>query len=487
MTKQTRDYHYYDSTRSICPECFELIDAKVILKNGAAYLQKVCRNHTPSLRYEVLLESSEEYYKSIRNYLKPGEIPRKFGTRPDLGCPLDCGLCSDHEQHSCLTLLEVTDRCNLECPTCFTFSSPRSGSHRTLEEIDFMLDSLIEQEGEPDVLQISGGEPTLHPEFFAILDRVKARPIGHVMINTNGIRLANEPEFLERLASYRPGIEIYLQFDSLKNDVLSTIRGARLKETRERLLARLNELNFSTTLVVTLQRGRNDEEIGSIIQYALKQRCVRGVTFQPTQFAGRTTNSNFAEHKMTISEIRSKISEQSGVFSEQDLLPVPCNPDALAMGYALKLGEQAVPLTRYIDPKVFLDQSVRNTIVYEQWIKKMGLNSAVSLDAMAELNRIFSTGSSVESATESLKSLLCCLPKIDAPSLSYKNVFRIIIMKFMDAHDFDVRSVRRSCVHILSRDGKIIPFETMNLYYRPEYRARLEAARAPFRRLPKEP
>src|SRR5262249_36053787 len=142
-------------------------------------------------------------------------------------------------------------------------------------------------EGKPDVVQISGGEPTLHPDFFAVLEMAKARPIRHVMVNTNGIRIAKEAAFAERLAAYLPGFEIYLQFDSFTPQALMTLRGADLHRVREQALERLNSLGISTTLVVTLKKGLNDGEIGRIVEYALQQPCVRGVTFQPIQAAGR--------------------------------------------------------------------------------------------------------------------------------------------------------------------------------------------------------
>ena len=134
-------------------------------------------------------------------------------SRTEFGCPYDCGLCPDHEQHSCLALIEINEHCNLTCPVCFAESSPQKSKHLSLDTISRMFDALIASEGEPDLVQLSGGEPTLHPEFFAILDAARARPIRHVMINTNGVRIAQDRAFVERLATYAPRLEVYLQFD----------------------------------------------------------------------------------------------------------------------------------------------------------------------------------------------------------------------------------------------------------------------------------
>ena len=448
-----RPYIYYDFTLSICPECLRRVDAKIVFESGNVYMLKNCPEHGFN---KVLIATDVPYYKSIRNYNKPSEMPLKFNTKTHYGCPYDCGLCQDHEQHSCLTVVEVTDRCNLTCPICYAMSSPHYGRHRTVEEIEKMLDIIVSNEGQPDVVQISGGEPTIHPDFFTILDIAKKKPIRHLMVNTNGIRIAKDFEFTKQLASYMPDFEIYLQFDSFKPEALEHLRGKDLTDVRIKALEHLNELNLSTTLVVTLQKGINDDEIGKIIEFALQQRCVRGVTFQPTQVAGRVENFDPATDRITMTEVRQKILDQAKIFQPEDLIPVPCNPDALVMGYALKLAGQVFPLTRHIDPAYLLDNS-RNTIVYEQ-------DAALH----QHLLKIFSTGISVDRVQENMKQLLCCLPQIHAPGLSYDNLFRIIIMRFIDAWDFDVRAIKKSCVHIVHKDGRIIPFETMNLFYRDE-------------------
>jgi uncharacterized radical SAM superfamily Fe-S cluster-containing enzyme len=457
-----RNYIYYDYTVSLCTVCHRQIDAKIIFEDDKVFLAKRCREHGSQ---KVLIADDIQYYKQIRNYNKASEYPLRPHTATNFGCPYDCGICPDHEQHSCLTLIEITDRCNLTCPTCYASSSPTHGRHRTLEEIAFMLDAIVKSEGEPDVVQISGGEPTIHPDFFTILDMAKARPIKHLMVNTNGIRIASDPAFAERLASYMPDFEIYLQFDSFEEHALQQLRGKDMRAVREKAIATLNALNLSTTLVVTLQKGLNDHEIGKTIDYALQQRCVRGVTFQPTQASGRLEHFDPAVNRLTNTEIRRKILEQTTVFQSNDLIPVPCNPDALVMGYALKTDTGVHGLTRLIDPEFLLNNS-RNTIVYEQDDK-----------LHRHVMKMFSTANSIDSLENDFHHLLCCLPDIIAPEFSYNNLFRVIIMNFMDAYDFDVRAIKKSCVHIVDTSGKIIPFETMNLFYRPEFKEKLKTLR----------
>jgi len=454
-----RPYLYAELTNSLCAKCLRKVEAKVVYQEGKVYLHKHCDEHGFE---RVLISTDIEYYQRCRSTLKPGQMPAKFNTATRFGCPYDCGLCPDHEQHSCLSLIEVTDQCNLQCPICYAESSPHRQTHRSLAQIERMLDSVVANEAEPDIVQISGGEPTIHPQFFEILDAAKRRPIKHLMVNTNGVRIAQDANFARRLAEYAPGFEIYLQFDSLRSGPLYALRGADLSEVRRRALDRLNELNLSTTLVVTLKRGVNDSEMGEIVDFALRQRCVRGVTFQPIQDAGRTEGFDPAKDRLTLGEVRQQLLAQSSVFKPDDIIPVPCHPDCLAMGYALKLDGRVTPLTGMIPSSVLLNAEGSN-LVFER-------NPAIR----AEVLKLFSTSHSPHSATAALRQLLCCLPLVKAPAeITYENVFRVLIIQFLDAHNFDVRSVKKSCIHIVHPDGRIIPFDTFNLFYRDGKEQRL--------------
>jgi hypothetical protein len=431
------------------------------------FMLKRCPQHGAE---KVLIADDVEYYRLGREkFIKPPEMPTVYNTPVKWGCPYDCGLCSDHEQHSCLSLIEICDHCNLTCPICYAGSGTHRPEFRSLAQIESMLDAVVRNEIKPDVVQISGGEPTLHPEFFEVLKLAKARPIRHLMVNTNGIRIAQDEAFAERLAEFMPDFELYLQFDSLQRDPLMQLRGADLRNIRMKALERLNRLGVSTTLVVTVKKGVNDREIGEILDFAVQQKCIRGVTFQPIQHAGRTDGFDVAANRLTLSEVRRLILEQSTMFQPEDMIPVPCHPDSLAMAYALKMEGKIVPLTGMVPAEVLINGG-RNTIVYEQ-------DDSVR-DAIFKL---FATNHSPQSSTGSLRELLCCLPTIDAPAgLSYENIFRVLIMQFIDAHSFDVRSVKKSCVHIVHPDGRLIPFDTYNLFYRDE----LESTRLePLRRL----
>jgi uncharacterized radical SAM superfamily Fe-S cluster-containing enzyme len=467
MSRKTRPYLFYDTTTSVCSQCLHPVEAKIVFKDDKVYMDKWCGAHGGE---RVLVSDDVAYYRLCREvFVKHPEMPQRFNTKMEYGCPYDCGLCPDHMQHSCLSVVEITDNCNLNCPVCYAESGTHRQRHKPLDDVIRMLDAIVANEGEADVMQLSGGEPTLHPQFWAILDAARARPIRHVMVNTNGIVLAQDKDFVKRLAGYAPGIEVYLQFDSLRAEVHRELRGADLTRIRRQALDNLNEAGLSTTLVVTLKKGLNDGEIGEIIDFALTQPCVRGVTLQPIQDAGRVLDYDPRLHRLTVSEIRRRIAEQSSLFTLQDVVPVPCNPDTLAMAYAIKTPERTVPLTRWLDPQTLVEGS-GNTIVFE---RDLALRETVK----DQVFRLFSTNHSPESQANCLSELMCCLPLVSAPSeLRYDNVFRLLIVQFMDAYSLDVRALKKSCIHFAQPDGKLVPFESYNLLYRDG--RRLEGIRA---------
>ncbi len=401
------------------------------------------------------MASDAAYWKLCRDYLKPGDVPLQFQTRIDKGCPYDCGLCPDHEQHSCLALIEVNETCNLTCPTCFASSSPHLSTQRSLDEIETMLDLLVESEGQPDLLQISGGEPTIHPQILEIIAAARRRPIRHVMINTNGIRLANDPAFVEALAAHKRGFEVYLQFDALSREALQTIRGADLRRVREQALTNLDQHGISTTLVCVVRKGVNDHEIGDVLRHAQQWSCVRGVTFQPVQDCGRNDGYDPATNRIVLTEIRRAIIDQWGVFGEDDLIPLPCNPEAISIGYGIRAGSTVQPVTRLF-PREAVVQATPNSITLEG-----------QAELRALLIELLSLSCAGQQSANVLREVLCCLPLVEVPAeIGYDRVFRITIIQFLDRFNFCLAGVKRSCIHFVTTDGRIIPFDTYNMLHR---------------------
>jgi 7,8-dihydro-6-hydroxymethylpterin dimethyltransferase len=450
--RSLKPYIFYGQTTSLCEVCLELVPAKILIEADDVFYLKRCAAHGVQ---KTLISTDAAYYRRCRDYLKPADRPLVYQSRTHFGCPYDCGLCPDHEQHSCLALLEVNELCNLTCPVCFADSSPQRPRNRSLAEIEAMLDLLVESEGEADLLQISGGEPTLHPQILDILRLAKERPIRHLMLNTNGLRLANEPRFVEALAGLGPGFEVYLQFDSLRKEALRNIRGADLRSVRSRALANLEAAGLSTTLVVVVKKGVNDEEAGDIVCHALDYRCVRGVTFQPVQDAGRNLGFDKNRNRTMLSDIRRVIAQRSGIFAAEDLLPLPCNPEAIAIGYGLRDGRNVTPITRLI-PEAELIANAGNTISFEK-----------DAELKRRLIELLSLSCAGEETDPKLRALLCCLPQFELPAgLGYDKVFRVVIVQFLDRFNFCLAQVKRSCIHFVTPERKIIPFDTYNLFYR---------------------
>ena len=452
MTRKIANYLFLGQTVSLCATCLAPVPAKIIEEDGAIFYQKRCRTHGVQ---KVLISSDPDYWRAQSSWIKPSDRPMRFQSRIELGCPYDCGLCQDHEQHSCLAILEVNETCNLTCPVCFADSSPARTGSRTLAECEAMLDALVASEGEPDLLQVSGGEPTLHPQIMDILRAAKARPIRHVMLNTNGLRIAKDKAFVAELATLKPGFEVYLQFDSLQPAALKAIRGADLTKIRQQALENLEEAGISTTLVAVIKKGLNDHEAGAIIDHALQWSCVRGVTFQPIQDAGRNDDFDPARDRTTLSDIRQAVIASGGPFAARDLVPLSCNPESICVAYGLRAGTKVAPITGML-PRELLVADLPNSVTFEHFP-----------DLRRRIFDFFSLTNVDAVVPERLETLFCCFPGIEAPKeVGYKDLFRVAISEFLDALNFCISRVKRSCVHFLTPEGQIVPFDTYNLFYR---------------------
>lgn len=450
--RKVTPYIFLGQTTSMCEECWQLVPAKIIRDGDMIYYQKRCADHGVQ---KTLISSDAEYYLATRDYLKPGDLPLRPQTRIDHGCPYDCGLCPDHEQHSCLAIIEVNEECNLTCPVCFANSSPARDGTRTLAQVETMLDILVASEGEPDLVQISGGEPTIHPQIIDILKLTMSKPIRHVMLNTNGLRIARDPDFVAELAKLGEGFEVYLQFDSTKPDALKDIRGADLHKIRRQALENLEAQGISTTLVAVIKKGVNDDEIAAIVDHALTWNCVRGVTFQPVQVVGRTEGFDPNQHRIMLTDIRRAIVAGNSGFTAADIIPLPCNPESISIGYALRNGADIVPITSMI-PKDVLTAEIPNAVTFEKYP-----------ELKSRIFDFFSLSTNDKNAPQRLEALLCCLPQIETPdSIRYENLFRVAISEFLDPYNFCISRVKRSCVHFVTLDQGIIPFDTYNLLYR---------------------
>ena len=483
-----RSHTFLGMTQSLCPECLAVVPAKIINRHERIYFRKTCPVH--GVREDFVC-SDAKWFDRIE-YSLPGKVPESFGVEPKRGCPFDCGLCTEHEQHTCIGLLEINSACNLECPMCFAVSGP-GGTHLTFDECRAAIDRLVEVEGQPEILQLSGGEPTIHPQFEAIHRYACEQPIDIVMINTNGIRLARDRAFLEDVASRRHRTEIYLQFDSFRDEGTRALRGASLVETKLHAIEQLGEVGLNTILVCTVQPGINDDEIGRIVDFAIERPWITGVSFQPATYSGRTVLPQSLEDRITFPDVIHAVVKQSRQWQESDFAPLPCaHPNAHTLSYAYRDGNRVTPIARFVNLDQHLDLlSGRITFNRERARELIGkylsrqacgggdcgcgdlqLVPALSISAtresgssLAQLQATspFPAGLSEDAAADAIAFFSKALTE----NLHPRDMFRITTTTFMDAYNFDVRQLMKECVHFILPSGHIIPFSAYNVLYRP--------------------
>ena len=461
--KRDRDEVFLELTRSICPVCKRVIDAEINARDERVIMRKRCPEHG---LFEALVYSDADLYLAQQRYNKPGTIPLEFQTEVKDGCPLDCGMCPEHKQHACLGVIEVNTNCNLDCPICFADSGHHAhgdGYMLTLAQVEFMLDRFVAAEGEPEVVQFSGGEPTIHPQILDFVALAQAKGIRHVMLNTNGIRLARDRRFADELAKLRP--HLYFQLDGFERDTHIALRGVDLRPDKARALDRAAELGLTVTLVAAVEKGVNEHEVGAIVRYGIAHPAVRSIAFQPVTHSGRHLEFDPLE-RLTNADVMKLVSAQVPEwFRLDDFVPVPCCfPTCRSMSYAFVDGDSVVPFTRLIEIDDYLDY-LSNRVIPDY-------------DVRHALERMFS--SSATPGAE--KALLACEScGIDLPAaLGHleDKVFMLVVQDFQDAYTLNVRQLMKCCVVEITPDGRLIPLCAYNsVGYREQVRAQLTGAR----------
>lgn len=442
-------------TISICPDCLAKIPAFVWKRGEQVFMEKTCEQHGD---FAALLASDARHY-----YVADEEIEQ-------VACC--CGPsqhCGDQvANHSCNMLIEITQSCNLTCPTCYAGSSPQNKSFLSVEDFTAMLDNLLDQgKGNADLIQLSGGEPTIHPEFFTLVEIALEKGIKQVYINTNGIRLAQR-KFAERLASYGSRVSVYLQFDGFREKVLLMLRGrGDLLKTKLNAADLCEEFGLNTVPVMTITRGINDDELGEFLEFALERpNSIRKVMIQPAMYSGRYDNPALMD-RLTLGDVVRRICDQTGdVFCDDDFTPIPCSdPNCFSTAVALRGPEGLIPVSRYL-PKYqnWADENNRDLIaaVADTFDESTSFNDL--------LTKVVDSGAlqDMEEATvDQLLDLLEAMPS-DANTENWDGMFAIGIKPFMDAYTYDQDRIDKCCVHIISADGTPVSFCEYNAINRPQ-------------------
>lgn len=479
-TKLAVGYTYLGATQSLCPECLEVVPAKIIERRGRVYFRKRCLVH--GVREDFICSDVRWYDRT--DYALPAKIPRATRSPVVNGCPLDCGLCEDHEQHTCIGVLEITDNCNLTCPLCYAHSKPGL-AHRSIEQVLAAMDAIVASEGRVEVLQLSGGEPTTHPALEQIIDEALARPIDYVMLNTNGIRLAKDPKLLEKLSLHKDRIQVYLQMDGMEDRVHLAIRGEALQEIKMRAIEAIGKAGLQVTLVAAMQAGVNHDQYGPLLRLAAERPWITGLSLQPATYSGRYVLPEVLEQRITTPDCVRGLCEQSdGDFREEDFFPLPCaHPNCHVLSLAFRTDGRMVPLSRFIDAKANLDLLANGlSFTRDEGQRLMQLylarNNCCGPGGCGAPTAENERDTQSAGGSNPLK-VLGPAPEVDAQrageefiagviqkQIGGKELFRITITSFLDAYNFDVRRVMKCCTHHVLPTGHIIPFCAYNVLYR---------------------
>jgi 7,8-dihydro-6-hydroxymethylpterin dimethyltransferase len=466
--RRDRDEIFIECTRSICPVCKAVLDAEVNVRDGKVFLRKRCPDHG---QFEALVYSDAAMYLDSQRFNKPGTIPLAFQTEEADGCPLDCGLCPQHKQHSCLGIIEVNTGCNLDCPVCFADSGGHQpdGFSLTREQVEAGLDAFVAAEGAPEVVMFSGGEPTIHPQILDFVRLANDKGVGLVTVNTNGVRLAHDPAFAAALAAIEPRPRIYLQFDGLDERTHLAIRGRDLRSVKQRALDRCADVGLVVILAAAVERGINEDELGDIVEFGVGHPAVRGVAFQPVTHSGRHPTFDPLDRVTNADVIHGLARQRPAWFKASDFVPVPCCfPTCRSITYCLVDGAAVVPVTRLLNVEDHLDY-LTNRVMPDPDLRRV-LEGLWSASAFA--------GS--PGTDQRLAALDCPACGIDAPAAVdalAEKAFMIVIQDFLDPYTLNVKQLMKCCVTEITPDGRLIPFCAYNsVGYREEIRARLSGA-----------
>lgn len=455
-----RDEQLFSATRGLCHTCGVLCDAKIVFRGERVYLVKHCGEHG---RSEALISSDKQWYLRSLAYIKPGTDPFERSVSEFRGCPsLSCGLCPAHQQHTCVPIFELTTECDMRCPICLVGEGGHE--HRTLDEIDAMTERLLRCEGTVNMLNLSGGEPTRHPRFLEIVDRLQARPeIGILSVSTNGLRLARDEALLDALCER--DVVLSLQLDGFTSETTERLRGrADLGPLKRRVIERVLARGGKLSLTVTLAKGINEHELPELLSLLFVHDQVLSMMVQPLAHTGRApTNYTFDPlDVLTIPDVVRLLADSSaGVLTQEDFSPLPCShPTCFALTYLMKTeGGELVPLPRVVETESYLD------IIKNQAL--LSTDSDTLLQVRDSLYALWSSDGIFPHREPVLRTVRNILLELNALggrpehsevlTLGTRHVKSIFIHHFMDRFTFDQSRVIKCCNHYPQPDGRLLP------------------------------
>lgn len=431
-------------TTSLCPICLAVIPAVKILEGEDVFLKKTCPDHG---EFKTIIWRGSPTYEEwgLGEFSRPSQ---KTQTKTISGCPKDCGICPEHRSDTCTVLMEVTDKCNLSCPVCF--AGDRQSSSSNTPEINLlkqMCEDVFSLAGNCPI-QLSGGEPTVRDDLPEIVSMAKNAGLGHIQINSNGIRIAKDKIYLKALKDAGTDL-VYLQFDGVTDDVYQKIRGTNLFDIKKKAVENCSEVKLGVQLVPTVIPKVNDTQLGEILFFAKKYMpVIKGIHFQPVTYSGRYMASPSNESRITTPEILRLLEIQThGEISVHDFQPRRKMDSHCGFSgfYILNDKGKLQATTRFYPDK---------STLFENCIKSQNKESPT-----AHVRRFITEKSRfIEPLTQQ-----CSCKATKGP---FNNIFERIQthylsisgMPFMDAWTIDLERLKGCCIHVISADRRLIPF-----------------------------
>ncbi|MCP4403823.1 MAG: radical SAM protein [bacterium] len=456
---------YVGQTVSTCPECLNLVNARIMTERGHVYFEKYCPHHGHS---SALVSEDAEYYLKSREFARPGSIPHHFATEVKKGCPEDCGLCPDHQQHTCHPIIEITDTCNLNCPICM--ADNQQHGFMPVAEFRKIVDRLIEAEGSVENITLSGGEPSLHPYFWDLAASADRSEVSRISLVTNGIRIAEDLEFCQKIKNHN--VYVILQWDGFDDDVYLRLRGRPLMEIKMQALANLERYGIATQLIFVAARKINEKQIGRAVQLLLDTKNLLSMVIQPLALIGK--EGRHFEHdprdRITIPGVIQALEDQTdGLLRKDDFIPLPCsNPECVSLTYLLCLDDDSyVPFPKFIDMRKYLDLLSQSATIEP---------SRKTEDALHEIiTDLWSTAGEAPDSDRITRALRRAVQEMypqdnadwrELVRASERQAKSIFIHHYMDRFNFDLSRVVKCCHHYPRVDGKVMPMCAFNLFHR---------------------
>ncbi len=456
---------YYSMTKSLCAVCKDPVDAKIHFVGDAVYFDKFCPDHG---HQRALVSSSVEWYLDALSFVAENTPPRGETKAVRSGCPFDCGPCKSHQQKVFMPVVPITSACNLDCPICYTVNK-NDGAHM-LGEADFakILEHLKLQHDELDIINFTGGEPTMHPELPKLLRMARAAGIRRLTISTNGLKLKNE-DYVRELAAC--DARIVLSLDTFDPAVDKILLGANTVKTKLEVLDLLEKHDVTTTILPAVAAGLNDKDLGGLFDLMVKKPNIVSLELHTLTFTGQGGVGFDRTARITTPDLHRLLADHTqGAVQANDFVPSPlAHPHCYSICYLLVTDDQKlVPLARFIGrDKLF---ELLGDSIYIQPREKV---EEVLRTAMDELWADPSRLPEAESVLSTLKRLLGAMFPTQKPlplearqKIAERAIKAVYIHSHMDEETFDVARVMKCSIGVPETDGSNIPTCSYNVLYR---------------------